>query len=752
VQVKRAGLVMGVGLLLAGAHVQPAHARSEVETPQGKAQKTLKLYELVHTGDLLVASGQLDKAIEFYNDFRFNFAQNVVFWRRFARLYEQKGDLESALGCLDHLPRLEGTELDDVIRQAELLWRLRRPDAALARMIGSKEQATAEDAAFWRLLYDLAWNQEQDFVALEALRKLWAAERDPAVALDLFNLIERTGNYDEASAVAVAALEGPPSPRLLLNGVRFAIEGRRWEAARAMIVRADKRPAYGKHAEFFLARGLLELETDQPMAADRDFERAVALDPDAGACAAWLEAGVLTESLTIAHRALDHCQDREAHRPASWDLLADVHRVVGQPLQASAFRAQARERSTWSEAREYPRDTPKVEMELQEAMDRGDKPAVNRLLADHGDAVRATTRITALETLDRHDEAWAELEQGGFTRRDATPRTSEEATLLRRAHWLKDDHLSGAWLSSGATSVGDLGLYGFRLRAEQRWRWLYAGIDLSQSRITLPQTRLLAQGRDEIGMGLTLRRRWGRDETRLWGAARFTPTGWMPQAQLAHATSWLETRLSADAELYLGRLPITTGALRTNALVDGVALSATYLFPHRIEARTTADAGRLAARDRDLIGYQADFVAEAAQRWAWRLFALRPRVFVEQSLRRNQPYLPTSILPAILRGADPEAFWLHGYTATGVGLAIGNALGQELDGRGPHPGYIYSLQGTASLALPSRTRGFGLEGTLGAVFARHQEIGLVGFFYSGFDKRIGERNAGLSLTYVARWF
>jgi tetratricopeptide (TPR) repeat protein len=748
----RAVVLLGALFLLAGVDAPAAHARSEVDTPQSKAQKSLKLYELVHAGDLLVSSGQLDKAIEFYNDFRFNFAQSVVFWRRFARLYEQKGDLESALGCLDHLPRLEGTELSDVVRQAELLWRLRRPEAALARMMGSKEQATAQDATFWRLLYDLAWNQEQDFVALEALRKLWAAERDPVVALDLFNLVERTGNYDEAGTVALAALEGPANPRLLLNAVRFAIEGRRWTAAREMLARAEKRPAYGKFAEFFLARGLLELETDQHLLADRDFERAVAIDPDVGACAAWLEAGVLTESLTIAHRALSHCEEREAHRPASWDLLADVHRVVGQPLLASAFRAQARERSTWPEPREYPRDTPKVEMELQEAMDRGDKPAVARLLTEHAASVGATTRITALETLDRHDEAWAELEHGGFTRSDATPRTSEEAILLRRAHWLKDDHLSGAWLSSGASSVGDLGLYGFRLRAEQRWRWLYAGVDLSQSRITLPQARLLAQGRDEIGLGLTLRRRWGRDETKLLGAARFTPTGWIPQGQLTHATSWFETRLSADAELYLGRLPITTGALRTNALVDGMALSATYLFPHRIEARATADAGRLAARDRALIGYQADFVAEAAQRWAWRLITLRPRVFVEQSLRRNEPYLPTSILPAILRGGDPEAFWLHGYTATGVGLAIGNSLGQELDGRGPHLALRYSLQGTASLALPSQTRGFGLEGTLGAVFARHQEVGLAGFFYSGFDKRIGERNAGLSLTYVARWF
>jgi tetratricopeptide (TPR) repeat protein len=746
-------LALAGGLaLLASPGRAVARSRSEVETPQAKAQKALKLYELVHTGDLLVASGQIDKAIDFYNDFRFNFAQNVVFWRRFARLYEQKGDLERSLGCLDHLPRLEGTELADVVRQAELLWRLRRPEAALARLVGSKEQARAEDSTFWKLLYDLAWNQEQDYLALEALRHLWTAERDPAVALDLFNLVQRSGNYDEASEVVIAALPGPPAPQLLLNGVRFAIEGRRFAAAGTMIERAENRDGYARYAEFYLARGLLALETDRPLEADRDFARAVAIDPEAGGCPAWLEAGVLTESLAIAEHAIARCQEREARRPGSWDLLADVYRVVGQPLLATSFRARARERASWPEPREYPRETPPAEMDLQEAMDRGDKPAVARLLAAHGATVSSATRITALETLDRHDEAWAELERGGYTRGDVTPRSTEEAVLIRRAHWLKDDHLSGTWVSTQASRVGALGLYGVRLRAEQRWRWLYAGIDVTQARITLPEPRLLAAGRDEVGLGVTLRRRWARDESKLAGGARFTPTGWMPQALLSHATSWFDAQLSAQAELYLGRLPISTGALRTNALLDGVDVTATYLFPSRIEVRVSADGGRLAARDRALIGYQADLVGEAAQRWSWRLLTLRPRLFVEQSLRHNEPYLPSSVLPAILRGADPEALWLDGYTATGVGLALGNSLGQELDGRGPHPGLRYSLQGTASYAFPSYTRGFGAEASLSAVFARHQEVGAAGFFYSGFNKQIGERNAGLSLTYVARWF
>jgi tetratricopeptide (TPR) repeat protein len=719
--------------------------------PKGKS---LKLYELVHAGDLLVASGQLDRAIEFYNEFRFNFASDVVFWRRFARLYEQKGDLERALGCLDHLPQLgnEGTELGDVIRQAELLWRLGRPQAALTRLVGSKEQANPEDSRFWNLLYDLAWNQEQDFLALEALRKLWSAERDPSVALNLLQLLYRTSNYDEASELVIASLAGPPRPTLLLEGVKFALEGRRWTAARSMIERAEKRAGYSRHAEFFLARGLLALETERAREAERDFERSVAIDPEAGGCVAWLQAGILTEDVAIAHRALGRCKDREQRRPVSWDLLADVYRIVGQAAQASAFRAMARERTSWPEPREYPRDTSPTEIELQEAVDRGDTPSITRLLADAGAVIGVATRINALETLGRMDEAWALLEQGGYARSETAPRSSEEALLLRRAHWLKEEHLSGAWLTSEASNVGSLGLYGLRLRAEQRWRHLYFGLEASQSRSTSTQAGLLADGRDEIGVGLTLRRRWGKDDSRLGAGARFVPTGWMPQAQASHATTWFDARLRAEAVGFVGRLPMATGALRTSALIDGAEATASWQFPTHTEIRAAVEASRLAARDRSLIGYQAQGIAEAAQPMTWALGTVRPRVYLEYNHRHNEPYLPTSILPAILRGAEPEGFWLDGYSAAGIGLGFGNALGQELDGKGPRLSLRYGLQASTSYVWPSRTVGLGLEAALATVIARHQEVGASGFFYSGIDRRIGERNSGLSLTYVARWF
>ncbi len=723
--------------------------------PRPGKPTTLKLYELVRLGDVLVASGQIERAIEFYNDFRFNFAKEAVYWRRFARLYEQVGDLERALGCLDHVPKLEGTELADVVRQAELLWRLRRPAPALARLVGSREQARADDTTFWRLLYDLAWSQEEDLLALEALRNLWRAQRDLGVALDLFQLIRRTGNYDEAAAVVIETLRlsGLPNPDLLLSGVEFALEGRRMSAAAEMVRLAEAQPGYKVHPELPLARALLAVERGRLAAAEADFRGAMALGGDDEACPAWLSAAVLYQSRAATQRALSSCAERERRRPGSWDLLADAYRIAGRPLDALEHRQLARQRATWAEPREYAPETPAIEIDLQEAMDREDRPTVARLLASAPATLKLRTRVAALETLDRHDDAFALLEDSGFTSEDRIPANVEEATLLRRAYWLKEDHLDGVWADGVGGVVGDLVSFGWQGRVEQRIRRLTYGLEARQLRLTLPRPIELGGGGDEIAAAAIVRRRRGADESTLKLGAQRLPTGWQPLVELRHVTALLQDRLAIESEIFLGRLPGQTAALRTHALLDGVSASASLRrLPHQIELRGAVEAGRLAARDRDLIGWQGAALVEGARRYLLSELMLRPRVYLAHDLRHHDRYLPTSLLPALTRGVPLEGFWLDSTTSAGAGLAIGNALGQPVDGRGPHVALRWSAQGVASLAVPALVPAFGVEGSVGAVLARHQELGLAGFFYSGFQQRLGERSVGLTLTYAARWF
>jgi predicted Zn-dependent protease len=733
--------------------ISSSGARKSIDTPApGKA---VKLYELVRLGDALVATGQVERAIAFYNDFRFNFANEVVYWRRFAQLYERIGDLERALGCLDHLPRLEGTELGDAVRQAELLWRLRRPEAALARLVGSKEQATVNDSAYWRLLHELAWNQEQDLLALEALRSLWKSERDASVALDLFNLVTRTGNYDEASAVVLEALNTRADPDLLLRGVRFALEGRRYAAARQMVERAERRFGTGRtrHPDFFHARALVAVAAGHAGEADRDFARAATLDPEGTACRSWMEASVSFASRTMARRALNRCREQEERRPSSWDVLADVYRVLSRPIDAARTRAMARVRGSWAEPGEYEVDTPAAEMDLVEALDRGDRPGIARLFEQGPTSFSLPVRVAALEALDRHDEAWVLLEDGGFTREDRLPQTLEEARLVRRAHWLKEDRLSGAWLSGLGTRIGELSTYGWSARGEQRVRHYYVGLQISQTRLDSPHPEQLWGGRNELGIYVQGRRHWANHETRaMAGFLYVPPRGYTPQGEISHTASLLGERLQVDLEGFFAQLPTYTGALRANAVMDGLSAAAHGRLASELELRAAVQGTRLGAGDRTLIGYGLTVVAECARRFLLPFATLRPRAYVERTMRHNQPYLPDQLLTSLARGAELDDFWLRGYTSAGVGVGFGNALGQAVDGMGPYVSLRYSLQATGSWALEAGRAGLGAEGTLSAVFMRHQELGVNGYFYSGFAGNFGEQNLGGSLSYVLRWF
>ena len=114
-------------LLLALAAAPAAAAPKQAPLRRPAPAEAIKLPMLVRMGDLLLASGQVRRAISFYDRFRFNFDAEPLFWRRFAALYEQAGDLERALACLEHVSRLEINVLDDALKEAELLWRLQRP-------------------------------------------------------------------------------------------------------------------------------------------------------------------------------------------------------------------------------------------------------------------------------------------------------------------------------------------------------------------------------------------------------------------------------------------------------------------------------------------------------------------------------------------------------------------------------------------------------------------------------------------------
>jgi tetratricopeptide (TPR) repeat protein len=754
-------------LLLLAAPVAAAPKPAPLRRPA--PAQTIELPILVRMGDLLLASGQIRRAISFYDRFRFNFDAEPLFWRRFAALYEQAGDLERALACLEHVSRLEINVLDDGLKEAELLWRLQRPSAALDRLLDLKPAVSDGDTRYWRLLYDLAWAEEREPLAVESLQVLWRSQRSPAVARDLCALLAKLGEYERGARTALETIEQRPDAGLLLTGMRLAVEGRRRELADALLAHGQRHEAsYQRHAEFFLARAAHASLRDRGGQANRDFQQAAAMSPSLEeVCPAWLEASVALEDRVMAESALDRCRSEEARRPSSWDLLADVYAMLGAGRQAEQWRVQAREQSSWADPAamaDRPLTLSSLENDLLDAIERDDKPAVQSAMNKASGPFRLPYQVAALQALDRPDEAWVLLEQGGFAARDVAPASREEAVLVKKALRMRGDWLSGAWVRSEAVSLGLLRSYGVRGWIEQRLRPLYLGLEAGHTFLAFQPEAEFQFRSQELEVGAWVRRRQTSSDTKLKGGVRFLGRGELgPYARLSHLYQAGQLPMHLELRAFVGELPVYTALLRAAAVRDGGEVGGGWRFPRQIEASATVGLSRFSLRDRRLLSTELSLYGELARRFELEYWSLRPRLFLSHNARKNQPGVSGVVRrpPVETAGAQPDAaedeaalrqVQLGDYSSAGVGVSVGNDFGTEPQARGPRRSYRYSVSGWAAYVLPSLQQGYGIEAHFGFVFARRQELAASAFLYGGWREAVAERYGGVSLSYVARWF
>ena len=718
----------------------------------------IKLPILVRLGDVLLASGQVGRAIDFYDRFRFNFDSEPLFWRRFAALYEQAGDLERSLACLEHVSRLEINVFEDGMKEAELLWRLARPGAALARLVGLKPQAEEGDTRFWQLLFDLAWVEEREALAIESLQVLWRSKRTPALARDLCHMMAKLGEYEKGARIALEAIEQRPDATVLLLGMRLAVEGRREALADALMEQADLQiEAYRERPEFFLARALFASFQDQSGEANRDFAQAAALRPRLQeACPAWLEASVALEDRVMAEAALARCGPEESRQPASWDLLADVYAMLGGVRQAAHWRALAREQSGWADPAamaDCPAGLSPLEHQLLDAIERDDRPGVTTTMLKAPGPFRLPYQVAALQALDCPDEAWVLLEGAGFAARDITPVTREEAVLVKKALRMRSDWLSGGWARTEAVALGSLRYYGVRAWAEQRFRPVYVGVEAGHTFLQFAPDAEFSFRSHELEVGAWLRRRRTNTDTKLRGGVRFLGRGELgPYARLTHQYRPGQSPLHLELRAWVGDLPVYTGLLRAMGVRDGGEILGGWMFPHQLEASASIGVSRFSLRDRRLLSTELALYGELARRFEMEYWSLRPRLFVSHNGRRNQPGVSGVVQ---VDGSDEAALrqvQLGDYSSAGAGVSVGNDFGTEPQGRAPRRSYRYSLSAWAAYVLPSLQQGYGIEAHFGFVFARRQELAASAFLYGGWREAVAEQYGGLSLSYVARWF
>ncbi len=734
---------------------RPVRALAQVQSSRASAAADQQLVELVALADALEVKGLPERAIQALDSLRFNFAERPEYWSRLARLYENTNELERALACHEQLSRLKAMTLDDSVRQAQLLWRLQRPEAALTRLVALRGQARETDRGYFLLLGDLAWRLEEHVLAAEAYTALWRTQKREDIGERLVRSLDGSNRRAEAVNIAAEAYERTGQVNFLVVAVDLALKSGNRAKARALFDKVKgKEESFAQESNFWFQKAQLAAHENRAADAERDFMRVVRVDPRAeDALSEWLTLSVHVQDRGMAKRALDAWGPEVERNEETWWLLADAYALIGDAPKSARFRALMREARARERAASGRPLTP--DEQLEEAIERRDLAAVEARLTAYGRAISLPMRVAALRELGRDWDAWRLLESAGLTRDENLIASEDAAALVSDVRDLREQHLSGAWFWGGVDQMGPLEVRAAGARLELRAGALLFGFEAGATELWAlpPDDKLLSRGRREQRMRASAKLRERIGETTLRAGAEFLPDGYRPYAELEQLISMRDGRFELRGQAAFNDIPNHTPLLRVAGVRDGLDLDMTLGLGRRFELEVGGTWARFSTRSRNFLTSELATRGAVAFRLPVGSAFIRPRAdaFVN-SVPPVGPGIPNDLMPYLTQREDPDDLLALEYSNVGVGLSIGSTHGDVGDARGPHVSLRYYLDGWAGHMWPARKASYAVHAGLGLVFAQHQELALTGFYYTDLRSAAGERYAGANLNYTLRWF
>ena len=712
-----------------------------------------ELPELIALADALEAKGLPERAIKAMDDFRFNFAERPEYWVRIARLYENSFELEQALACLEQLNRLKAMTLDDALRQAKLLWRLLRPEAALTRLVSLRGQARETETEYWRLVGDLAWRVENDLLATEAYAILWKNNKNPEIGENYFRSLDSLGRTEEAISIAEEGYTRFGQSNFLVAAVDIAVREGLLERAKTLFAKAGgKEKQFELETRFWFQRALLAFGEERPAEAERDLQRVLAIDPGSEeAHIEWLTLAVHAQDRGMAARALRNWGRAAEANVEVWGLLADAYTLLQDEAKAKQYRKRARdERTRQRQANGRPM-TPEEHME--EAIEVKDKVAIQNGLRLYGNTLSLPMRVGALRELGRDEDAWDLINAAGLT---SGRRSSEDAlSLAADIRDLREGYLDGAWVWGATRSLGELDERNIGGKFELRLGKFFVGAEGSFDKLTAPAGREnLVAGGDQEKRGFfiaRLKEKFG--ETHLRAGAEFVPEGYRPHIEVGQRLSLLHSRLEANVVGVYGEIPSHSAVLRMGGQRDGVDADFTVVVAGPFEVGGSLTYGRFVTRYNEPLTTEKGGRFEMAFRLPFKTSFVRPRVDVNGNLVPPvEGDIPSGLRPLLSPTVNTDDILALQYATAGLGLTLGSTHAEVGEALGPHISLRYQIDGWAGYVWPSEKPSYAVDAAVGVVFARHQELSAHGFYYSDFRNAGGESFWGGSVNYTLRWF
>jgi hypothetical protein len=557
---------------------------------------------------------------------------------------------------------------------------------------------------------DLAWSQDADADAQNAYQHVWTAGAgDGEVADRLATLLAAGGQIDELATLAADAYQKLGASSVLLEGMEAAADAERWEPARRLAsIAAPHREQFEDEAGYWSVLGRLAQQDghrDQAVAA---FTRAVALAPaDAG----------LAEDL--------HAVRVEAG-------------LDSDPEDADDARAAAAERAS---------------ARLSAAIDSHDRKAVREVLAADANLLTVSERIDAERELGRDDRAWALLTHAPVHGSDP----EEDASLALHRQELSEDRLSGAYAGAAFEDLSSLGIFGQWGRAEVRRGQVAIEAVAGHDRLdSSPGTTIGAVHADEAKAGLAFSMRQALGDTRIEAGAYAFATGAVPYASAVQGFEPFHG-LTIGLEALYNERPTETPVLRAAGLKDSAELEIAWRFAERFRMAAAGGGVLYADRTGALVtsGGVGRLELSGLLRRAAPLIRVRVDGFVEAN--RSVSTLPGGLTSAIAPGTSIGDVVPDTYGTVGVGVSLLGLSDDDDDfGSGRMGGSCHiCLRPLADLwagwLMPAQTVTYSLDGGLGYLFARHQELSATGFYRNDQGGHVGQQYTGVSLRYTLRW-
>ncbi|MGZ5166768.1 MAG: tetratricopeptide repeat protein [Burkholderiales bacterium] len=198
-----------------------------------------------------------------------------------AYLMERMGDLDGAIAAYRRLIQRSGASTDRVAKLATLLIARGEPKGAYALLERHSKNVPPQDADYWRLLSELAWQLQDDAGAERAYRVLTGTGKATPDDLERLIVLVQARDPEIAAQLAEAAYTRFPTQQFFMLALRAHSERRDWIAVRRLLssVPPELERSLERDPEFLLMRAEYRMATGSPDLALADYRSALKIDP-----------------------------------------------------------------------------------------------------------------------------------------------------------------------------------------------------------------------------------------------------------------------------------------------------------------------------------------------------------------------------------------------------------------------------------------------------------------------------------------